>query len=93
MLIADGSAYAQDMAGYAGLIIPIVLLWIYAGFWWALGYFIAFPFMFIIAWNYMKIFLKFIGSFNFVAPKNRGKVKELKALRKSIFERLDNILK
>jgi 1-acyl-sn-glycerol-3-phosphate acyltransferase len=75
------------------LIIPIVLLWIYAGFWWALGYFIAFPFMFIIAWNYMKIFLKFIGSFNFVAPKNRAKVKELKALRKSIFERLDNILK
>ena len=75
------------------LIIPMVLLWVYVGFWWALGYFLAFPAMFIIAWNYMKIFLKFIGSCNFVARKNRTKVKELKKLRNSIFERLDNMLK
>ena len=75
------------------LLIPIILLWVYLGFWWALGYFIAFPVMFIVAWNYMKIFLKFIGSCNFVARKNKAKVKELKALRKSLFERLDDMLK
>ena len=74
------------------LIIPVVLLWSLVGFWWALGYFLAFPAMFILAWNYMKIFMKFIGSCNFVARKNRAKVKELKALRKSIFDRLDAVL-
>ena len=74
------------------LIIPVVLLWSLVGFWWALGYFLAFPAMFILAWNYMKIFMKFVGSCNFVARKNRAKVKELKALRKSIFDRLDAVL-
>ena len=75
------------------LIVPIVLLWVYAGFWWALGYFIAFPLMFILAWNYIRMFLKFIGSCNFVARRNRSTIKELKVLRKSIFDRLDTILK
>ena len=75
------------------LIIPVVLLWVYAGFWWALGYFLAFPAMFILAWNYMKLFMKFIGSCNFTARRNRAKVRELKALRKSIFKRLDAVLK
>jgi len=75
------------------LIIPIVLLWVYVGFWWALGYFIAFPLMFILAWNYIRMFLKFIGSCNFVARRNRSTIKELKVLRKSIFDRLDAILK
>ena len=75
------------------LIVPIVLLWVYAGFWWALGYFIAFPLMFILAWNYIRMFLKFIGSCNFVARRNRSTIKELKKLRKSIFDRLDAILK
>ena len=73
------------------LIIPVVLLWIFAGFWWAFGYFIAFPLMFILAWNYMRLFLKFIGTCNFNARKNRDKVKELRALRTSIFSRLDEM--
>lgn len=74
------------------LIVPIVLLWVYLGFWWALGYLLAFPLMFILAWNYMRMFMKFIGACNFVRRKNRAKVKELKKLRKSIFKRLDDIL-
>lgn len=75
------------------LIIPIVFLWIYAGFWWALGYLLAFPLMFILAWNYMRMCWKFIGACNFVRRKNRKKVAQLKELRKSIFERLDKVLK
>lgn len=75
------------------LIIPIVLLWVYLGFWWAFGYLLAFPLMFILAWNYIRMFMKFIGACNFVRRKNRAKVKELKKLRKSIFKRLDDILK
>ena len=74
------------------LIIPIVLLWVYASFWWALGYLIAFPFMFILAWNYMRLFWKFIGTCNFISRKNRAKVEELKNLRTSIFNRLNEIL-
>lgn len=74
------------------LIIPIVLLWVYLGFWWAFGYLLAFPLMFILAWNYMRMFMKFVGACNFVRRKNRAKVKELKKLRKSIFKRLDEIL-
>ena len=75
------------------LIIPVILLWIFLGFWWALGYFVAFPIMFIIAWNYMRIFMKFVGTCNFTARKNRPKVRELRKLRRSIFSRLDVILK
>ena len=74
------------------LIIPIIFIWIFAGFWWALGYFVAFPIMFILAWNYIRLFLKFIGTCNFAARKNRAKVNELKELRSSIFSRLDKIL-
>ena len=74
------------------LIIPIIFIWIFAGFWWALGYFVAFPIMFILAWNYIRLFLKFIGTCNFTARKNRAKVNELKELRSSIFSRLDKIL-
>lgn len=75
------------------LIIPVILLWVFLGFWWALGYFIAFPIMFIIAWNYMRIFMKFVGTCNFAARRNRAKVKELRKLRKSIFKRLNGIIK
>ena len=75
------------------LIIPSILLWIFMGFWWALGYFIAFPFMFILAWNYMRLFIKFVGSCQFVRRKNRAKIAELRKLRTSIYERLDAILK
>ena len=75
------------------LIPPVVLLWVFCGFWWALGYFIAFPFMFILAWNYMRLFLKFVGSCIFVRRKNRARIAELRELRTSIFERLDNMVK
>ena len=75
------------------LIIPVILLWIFSGFWWALGYFVAFPLMFLLAWNYMRLFMKFKGTCSYVAKKNNVKVSELKSLRKSIFERLDNLLK
>ena len=74
------------------LIIPSIALWIFAGFWWALGYFLAFPLMFICVWNFMRMFLKFVGSCRFVAKKNRAKIAELRELRNSIFERLDKIL-
>lgn len=75
------------------LIIPVVLLWIFAGFWWALGYFIAFPAMFVLAWNYMRLSLKFKGNFNFIRKKNREKINELKALRKSIYTRVNDFFK
>ena len=74
------------------LIIPSIALWIFAGFWWALGYFLAFPLMFICVWNFMRMSLKFVGSCRFVAKKNRAKIAELRELRNSIFERLDKIL-
>jgi hypothetical protein len=74
------------------LILPVVLLWIYAGFWWALGYFVAFPLMFILSWNYMRMFMKFVGACNFVRRKNRPAVKELRKLRYSIFKELDSML-
>ena len=61
-------------------------------FWWALGYFVAFPFMFVLAWNFMRMFQKFMGSCRFVARKNRAKVSALKELRNSIFSRLDKII-
>ena len=75
------------------LIIPTILLWIFAGFWWALGYFVAFPLMFVLAWNYMRMWQKFIGSCNYVARRNRTTIERLRTLRTSIYERLDAILK
>ena len=75
------------------LILPIVMLWVYMGFWWALCYFVAFPFMFILAWNYMRLFLKFVGSCIFIRRKHRARIDELRNLRKSIYERIDAIIK
>ena len=72
--------------------VPFALLWIFVGFWWALGYFIAFPLMFILAWNYIRLFMKFLGTFNFVSRKNKKKIKELRRLRYDIFKRLDAVL-
>lgn len=72
------------------LFVPMILLWIFVGFWWALGYFVAFPLMFVLAWNYMRMFRKFVGTLRFI--KHRDKVKELRELRKSIFARLDDML-
>jgi len=74
------------------LIIPVALLWIFVGFWWALGYFLAFPLMFILAWNYMRLFWKFVGTCNFILPKNRSKVAELRNLRTDIFNRIDSMI-
>ena len=74
------------------LFVPVILLWINIGFWWALGYFVAFPFMFLLAWNYMRLFMKFVGTCNFDLPKNRKKIRELRKLRKSIFSRLDKMI-
>lgn len=75
------------------LILPVVILWIFVGFRWALGYFIAFPLMFLLAWNYMRLFMKFIGTCNFIAPKNKKKIRELRKLRLSIFRRLDDMIR
>ena len=75
------------------MLLPAVLLWCFVGFWWGLGYFIAFPAMFLLAWNYMRLFMKFVGTCNFVSPRNRKKVRELRRLRKSMFRRLDEVLK
>ena len=74
------------------MILPAILLWIFAGFWWGLGYALLFPVMFILSWNYMKLYRKFCGTCNFVRKKNRKAVRQLRELRKSIFKRLDNIL-
>ena len=74
------------------LFVPVIVLWACVGFWWAAGYFIAFPFMFLLAWNYMRLFMKFIGTCNFIAPKNRKKIRELRKLRGSIFRRLDDMI-
>ena len=74
------------------LFVPVILLWVFAGFWWALGYFVAFPFMFLLAWNYMRLFMKFLGTCNFRLRRNRKKIKELRKLRTSIFKRLDDML-
>ena len=75
------------------LIIPIVLLWVYLNFWWALGYLIAFPIMFLLAWNYMRLFMKFVGTCNFIAPRNKSKIRELRELRTNIYRRIDEMIK
>ena len=75
------------------MLVPAALLWIFVGFWWALGYFVAFPFMFLLAWNYMRLFMKFLGTCRFVNRKNRPRIKEIHKKRLSIFNRLDAILK
>ena len=74
-------------------ILPIVLLWVFASFWWALGYMVAFPFMFVMAWNYMRLFWRFIGTCTFIARRNRPIISKLRELRTSIYNRLDNLLK
>ncbi|MBR0394100.1 MAG: 1-acyl-sn-glycerol-3-phosphate acyltransferase [Alistipes sp.] len=75
------------------LILPVVLLWALLGLWWGLAYLVAFPFMFVLAWNYLRLFWKFIGTCIFVRRKNRPIIRGLRRLRTSIYERLDNLLK
>jgi hypothetical protein len=75
------------------LILPVVLLWVFAGFWWGFGYFVAFPFMFVLAWNYIRLFTKFKGTCIFIKRSNRNTINKLRELRTSIYERLDNLLK
>ena len=74
------------------LITPVILLWTMVGFWWALGYFLGFPVMFVLAWNYFRLLRKFIGTCNYVSGRNKGKVEELRELRKSVYGRLDAII-
>ena len=75
------------------LILPIILLWIYVGFWWALSYLIAFPFMFVLAWNYIRLFWRFVGTCRYVKRSNRPIINKLRDLRTSIYNRLDSMLK
>ena len=75
------------------LILPVVLLWVFASFWWALGYLVAFPFMFVLVWNYMRLFWKFVGTCKFIKRSNRATINKLRELRTSIYSRLDNLLK
>ena len=75
------------------LIVPFVLLAIFANIWWALGYLVAFPFMFVLAWNYMRLFWRFVGTCRYVKRSNRPTINKLRDLRTSIYERLDKIVK
>jgi hypothetical protein len=68
-------------------------LWVYLGTWWGLGYMVAFPFMFVLAWNYLRLFLKFKGTCIFIKRGNRNIINKLRNLRTSIFERLDKLVK
>ena len=74
------------------LFIPVILLWCLLGFWWGLGYAVAFPLMFILAWNYIRLSKKFAGTWNFTRRKNRRKVAGLRILRKDIFNRIDSMI-
>ena len=74
------------------MIIPAIILWCTVGFWWGLGYAAAFPLMFILAWNYMRLAKKFAGTWNFVRRKNRKAIKSLRKLRYSLFGRIDDII-
>ena len=74
------------------LIIPSILLWCTLGFWWALGYAVAFPFMFVLAWNYMRMSKKFIGTCTFVKRSNRKTVKAIRRLRYDLFKRIDKLI-
>ena len=75
------------------MIIPAILLGCLVGPWWGLGYAVAFPFMFILAWNYIRLLKKFAGTWNFTRRKNKRKVAGLRSIRKDIFKTLDSFLK
>ncbi len=75
------------------LILPFVLLAIFANIWWALGYLVAFPFMFVLAWNYMRLFWRFIGTCRYVKRSNQSAINKLRDLRTSIYDRLDKLVK
>ena len=74
------------------MILPAVLLGCFAGIWWGLGYAIAFPLMFKLAWNYVRLSKKFVGTWNFTRRKNIRKVAALRSLRKDIFKTLDSFI-
>ena len=75
------------------LIVPTILLWVFAGMWWGLGYMVAFPFMFVLAWNYIRLFWRFVGTCRYVKRSNQPAINKLRDLRTSIYERLDKIVK
>ena len=74
------------------MIIPAILLGCLVGPWWGIGYAVAFPFMFILAWNYIRLLKKFAGTWNFTRRKNKRKVAGLRSIRKDIFKTLDSFL-
>ena len=74
------------------MIIPAIVLWCTAGFWWGLGYAAAFPLMFLLAWNYIRLAKKFVGTWNFVRRKNRKTIKGLRNLREKLFDKIDEII-
>lgn len=88
-----------NLAVSALITIPIcqflasILIWIFCGGWWALGYFVAFPLMFLFAWEYIRLLHKFVGTRNFTSSRNRAEIARLDALRNSIFERLADLVK
>lgn len=75
------------------LIVPVIAIWILYGFWWALGYFVAFPVMFILAWNYIRIIQKFKGTCSFTARRNRAAVDNLRLVRAGVHNRLNELLR
>lgn len=88
-----------NLAVSALITIPIcqflasILIWIFCSGWWALGYFVAFPLMFLFAWEYIRLWHKFVGTYNFLSRRNRADIARLDALRSSIFERLTSLVK
>jgi hypothetical protein len=75
------------------MILPFVLLAVFANIWWALGYLVAFPFMFVLAWNYLRLFWRFVGTCRYVKRSNQPAINRLRNLRTSIYERLDKLVK
>lgn len=73
-------------------IIPSVVLWCTAGWLWGLIYFVAFPVMFVYAWNYIRWTIKYIGCYRFLNPRNKKKVARLSRLRNGIYRKLDKLL-
>ncbi|MDE7129120.1 MAG: hypothetical protein K2O07_02190, partial [Alistipes sp.] len=73
-------------------LLPTAIIWAYAGWAYALIYFLVFPLMFIYSWNYISWVVKFIGSYRFISTRNRRKVRHLTTMRRRIFSRLDRML-
>lgn len=73
-------------------IIPTIVMIFTQGWLTALSYFVAFPLMFIYAWNYVRWCYKVAGGYRFLLPRNRQKVERMRALRESVFAKLDELM-